>query len=68
MGIYILEHSYQEVDQQDIGHEQIAGHDGRDDPGTSLTGRKGHHHPILCGDVLPTGGCRRPQNKNTDSR
>lgn len=63
--IYVLEHSYEQVDQQNVGYQQVAGHDGWDNPSTGLTGRQGHHHPVLCGDVLPTGGCTQPQNKKT---
>jgi len=61
----VLEHSDEEVDEQYVGHQQVAGHDGRDDPGPGLTGRQGHHRPIVHGDVLPTGGCTPPQNKHT---
>lgn len=64
--MYVLEHSYEQVDQQYIGHEQIAGHDGWDNPGAGLTGGQGDHHPVLCGDVLPTGGCTAPtEQKHT---
>ncbi len=63
--VYVLEHSYEQVDQQNVGHQQVAGHDGWDNPGTGLTRRQGHHHPILCCDVLPTGGCTPSQNKYT---
>lgn len=51
---HILEDSYEQVDQQDVGHQQVAGHDGRNDPGSRLTGRQSHNMPVLCGDILAT--------------
>lgn len=66
--MYVLEDSDEKVDQQNVGHQQIAGHDSRYDPGAGLTGRQRHHHTVLCGDVLPAGGCappRKKQNKET---
>lgn len=65
--MYILKDSYEQVDQQYVGNQQVAGHDSWDNPGTGLTGRQGHHHPILCGDVLPTGGCIPAQKTKNDS-
>jgi len=53
---YILEDGDEQVDQQDVGHQQVAGHDGRDDPGARLAGGQHHHGAIICGDVLTTGG------------
>lgn len=61
--MYILEDGYEQVDQQYVGNQKVAGHDSWDNPGAGLTGRQGHHRPILCGDVLPTGGCTPTQKR-----
>lgn len=66
--MYVLKDSDEKVDQQYVGNQQIASHDSRDNPGAGLAGWQRHHHTVLCGDVLPTGGFAPPRKKQKETQ
>lgn len=66
--MHVLKDSDEKVDQQYVGNQQIASHDSRDNPGAGLAGRQRHHHTVLCGDVLPTGGFAPPRKKQKETQ
>ena len=64
---YVLEDGDEQVDQQDVGHQKVASHDGGDDPGAGLTGRQRHHHAVVCGDVHAARSYTRRQHKHRET-
>lgn len=55
----LLKDSDEEVDQQDVCHEKVAGHDGWHDPGACLAGRQLDYLTILSSLILSTGSWRK---------
>jgi len=53
----LLKDSNEQINQKDVGHQQVAGHNGGDNPSSGFAGWESNDGSILCRDVLTTWGC-----------
>ena len=58
---HVLEDRDEQVDQKDVGHQQVARHNGRGQPGARDAGREPLAFLIIL--IIPTGSCKKKKKK-----